>query len=128
MDDPKDKHSLSDLDKRQLWLSIQSDISVRRKKIRTMRQLMGAGAACFFLAVGVSLWMNRWAASSDESLSLMHSAAYKAHLPTDTSGKIRLVLGDGHVIQLEDESAISYRDSSLEITQNGVPGRHLLPA
>src|SRR5690606_3766183 len=128
MDDPLDNRSLPDLDKQQLWSSIQSDISMRKKKIRSMRRVVWAGVACLCLAMGVGLWTNHWSTLPDESMALMHRAGHMADLPVDTSGKIRLVLGDGKVIQLEDESTISYRDSLLEITQQGTQGRHRLPA
>lgn len=126
MDDPLDNRPLSDLDKQQLWSSIQSGILARRKKVRSIRRVAWAGAVCLCLAIGVSLWIIRRPDPSGESMLVRQMPQHIPDLSADTSGKIQLMLSDGKIIQLEDESTVSYRDSLLEIRQHGMQAYHHL--
>lgn len=117
---------MNDSEKQQLWLSIQSGILARRKKVRSIRWAAGTGAVCLCLAI--ALWVTQRPDPSGESMLLRQMTQHIPDIPVDTSGKIQLMLSDGKIIQLEDESTISYQDSVLEIDQHGIQAYHRLPA
>lgn len=119
---------LSDLDKEQLWSAIQAGISTRRSKTRMIRWAALAGAAGLCLAIGVGWWLVRHQEPFTASPLLTQMAERVSSLSADTTGQIQLMLSDGKVIQLENESTISYRDSLLEINQQGVQAYHELQA
>ncbi|MFC3198802.1 FecR family protein [Parapedobacter deserti] len=129
-DTPSDRgnHMLSDSEKEQLWSSIQAGITARHSKTRLVRWTALAGAASVFLALSIGWWLIDRQHVPEETALLSQLAKHVSKLPVDTSGQIQLMMGDGRIIHLEDESTLSYRDSLLEINHQGTQAYHQLQA
>lgn len=121
--------ALTEGEKKQLWSSIQGAIAVRQKRIRKRlaQRYSVAGATCLLLA-GTLWWLVRDHVEENREYAILDRMAKDVqHTPASGSNQVQLNLGDGKVLELDDESTITYQAESLEVSQQGaIQRRHQL--